>query len=233
MMALDIAPGSHAQSISVSSAGSGHDRDLWHRLMEEANERRAADMRQRPLIFAATTRIPAPSGLPSRMSNAPRLRGFVHVERRDLSQLTREGGAARPAGHESAVWRTHRRSGAAARSVYELLGQKLREQFEGWKAAVFTGNPPLAKSISINARRTHTLFNGRIECRLLRFDIEPDAVRGCCAPRAFARGASEEIRSRPGAQMFANRLRKNLKAALRLGASRIRLLFPHLRRRHA
>jgi 23S rRNA (guanine2445-N2)-methyltransferase / 23S rRNA (guanine2069-N7)-methyltransferase len=91
--------------------------------------------------------------------------------------------------------------------LYETLGARLREQFEGWKAAVLTGNPPLAKAIGINARRTHTLWNGRIECRLLRFDVVSSEFRsGERAPLDEA-----ALRERPGAQMFANRLRKNVR----------------------
>ena len=74
---------------------------------------------------------------------------------------------------------------------------------------MLTGNPPLAKALGINARRTHTLFNGRIECRLLRFDVTPEDFQ---QPRRRRR-MRREMRARPGAQMFANRLRKNLKAA--------------------
>jgi 23S rRNA (guanine2445-N2)-methyltransferase / 23S rRNA (guanine2069-N7)-methyltransferase len=84
----------------------------------------------------------------------------------------------------------------------------MRECFEGWQAAVLTGNPPLAKAIGVNARRSHTLYNGRIECRLLRFDISPGEYRSRERPSVDA----DELRQRPGAQMFANRLRKNLKS---------------------
>src|SRR4029453_15932493 len=71
------------------------------------------------------------------------------------------------------------------------------------------GNPPLAKAIGIHASRSHTLFNGRIECRLLRFEIKPEDFQ---QPRR-ARPDAAETRARPGAQMFANRVRKNSKAA--------------------
>jgi len=75
---------------------------------------------------------------------------------------------------------------------------------------VFTGNPPLARELQIVARRSHTLFNGAIECRLLRLDVEPDRF-----DLPEARPSMDEklatARERPGAQMFANRLRKNFK----------------------
>jgi 23S rRNA (guanine2445-N2)-methyltransferase / 23S rRNA (guanine2069-N7)-methyltransferase len=62
----------------------------------------------------------------------------------------------------------------------------------------------LARNLGMFAKRTHRVFNGPIECRLLRFEINA----------ASAERPAEEVRadwaSRPGAQMFANRLRKNL-----------------------
>jgi 23S rRNA (guanine2445-N2)-methyltransferase / 23S rRNA (guanine2069-N7)-methyltransferase len=130
----------------------------------------------------------------------------VHFERRDLAQLTREGG-------ERGLLATNPPYGErigdqeTLQSLYEQLGERLREQFQGWQAAVLTGNPPLAKAIKINARRSHTLFNGKIECRLLRFAVEPDEFRTERAPRRDP----AEVLAQPGAQMFANRLRKNLK----------------------
>src|SRR5690606_8991486 len=39
--------------------------------------------------------------------------------------------------------------------LYALLGAKLREGFEGWQAAVLTGNPPLGRELGIKAKRTH------------------------------------------------------------------------------
>jgi 23S rRNA (guanine2445-N2)-methyltransferase / 23S rRNA (guanine2069-N7)-methyltransferase len=94
--------------------------------------------------------------------------------------------------------------------LYSLLGKQLREQFEGWKAAVFTGNHSVARSIDIKAKRSHTLFNGAIECRLLRFDVVPDQF-DTPESRPSRDEKMAEARQRPGAEMFANRLRKNVK----------------------
>ncbi len=49
------------------------------------------------------------------------------------------------------------------------------------------------------------MFNGTIECRLLRFDL--NEAQRAAHPRRRSRA---DWSSRPGAQMFANRLRKNL-----------------------
>jgi 23S rRNA (guanine2445-N2)-methyltransferase / 23S rRNA (guanine2069-N7)-methyltransferase len=56
------------------------------------------------------------------------------------------------------------RLGAASElpALYFALGGTLKAGFLGWRAAVFTGNPELGKSLGLRARRMHTLFNGRI-----------------------------------------------------------------------
>ena len=210
LMALDIAPGSLRSHFGFIG-WRGHDRALWARVVEEAKARRAATADKKIVLRGYDQDAGAVRAAIENVERA-RLRGFIHIERRDLAQLTRDGDTGLlvtnpPYGERIG---DQERLGA----LYALLGEKLREHFVGWKAAVFTGNPPLAKALGINAKRSHTLFNGRIECRLLRFEVEPDQYRGAARPAKETQAEEAEIRARPGAQMFANRLRKNLKAAL-------------------
>jgi 23S rRNA (guanine2445-N2)-methyltransferase / 23S rRNA (guanine2069-N7)-methyltransferase len=208
LMALDIAPGS-LRSYFGFLGWAGHDRALWERLLAEARERREATSGSKLAIRGFDRDATAVRAALENVERA-KLRGMVHVERRELHQLTNEIG---PTGLIVTNPPYGERIGdqEQLQALYATLGEKLREHFEGWKAAVFTGNPPLAKALGINARRTHTLYNGKIECRLLRMDVEPSEYMGERRQRTPEQEA--EIRSRPGAQMFANRLRKNLKAA--------------------
>jgi 23S rRNA (guanine2445-N2)-methyltransferase / 23S rRNA (guanine2069-N7)-methyltransferase len=96
------------------------------------------------------------------------------------------------------------------RALYRLLGERLRVGYRGWQAAVFTGNPALGRELGINARRTHRMMNGPIECRLLRLSIEPSEFIVAREPGRPPIIDAETARARPGAQMFANRLRKNM-----------------------
>jgi 23S rRNA (guanine2445-N2)-methyltransferase / 23S rRNA (guanine2069-N7)-methyltransferase len=210
LMALDIAPGSMRSHFGFIG-WRGHDRALWARLVEEAKARRAATA-EKKIVLRGYDHDPGAVRAAVENVERARLRGFIHVERRDLEQLTREGSTGLVVTNPPYGERIGDQERLSA--LYALLGEKLREHFEGWKAAVFTGNPPLAKAIGINAKRSHTLFNGRIECRLLRFEVEPDQYRGAARPAKDTEAEQAEIRARPGAQMFANRLRKNLKAAL-------------------
>jgi 23S rRNA (guanine2445-N2)-methyltransferase / 23S rRNA (guanine2069-N7)-methyltransferase len=99
----------------------------------------------------------------------------------------------------------------ALRPLYTELGEVLRTRFNGWQAGLLTGNTGLAREVKLEARRTHRLFNGPIEVRLLRFDVAPEFHS-----REFRPGRLPPVdparRESPGAQMFANRLRKNLES---------------------
>jgi 23S rRNA (guanine2445-N2)-methyltransferase / 23S rRNA (guanine2069-N7)-methyltransferase len=208
LIALDIAPGS-LRSYFGFIGWRGHDRALWQRLVDEARARREATASRRIVLRGYDS---DPTAVRAAIENSERakLRGFVHFERRELEQLVRESEA--PTGLLATNPPYGERIGDQERlqALYAQLGERLRENFQGWKAAVLTGNPPLAKAIGIHARRSHTLFNGRIECRLLRFEVAPEDFQ---QPRKPPPDAAE-TRARPGAQMFANRLRKNLKSAL-------------------
>jgi 23S rRNA (guanine2445-N2)-methyltransferase / 23S rRNA (guanine2069-N7)-methyltransferase len=98
-----------------------------------------------------------------------------------------------------------------ARLIHRELGVVLRERFQGWSAAVLTGAPELGKELGLRAYRTHTVWNGGIECRLLRIQVDSSSTREV---GTLAKGGAH-LKDSPGARMFANRLAKNLK---RLGS---------------
>jgi len=208
MMALDIAPGL-LRSYFGFVGWRGHDRELWQRVVEEARARREATANRRIVLRGYDSDAAA---IHAAIENSERakLRGCVHFERRELEQLVNESDAATGLLVTNPPYGERIGDEERLQALYATLGRKLREQFLGWRAVVLTGNPPLAKAIGIYSKRSHTLFNGRLECRLLRFEITPEDFQ---QPRAPAPDAAE-VRARPGAQMFANRLRKNFKSAL-------------------
>ncbi|MEI6092217.1 MAG: THUMP domain-containing protein [bacterium] len=55
--------------------------------------------------------------------------------------------------------------------LYRNYGENLKNNFKGFKAYVFTGNPTLKDSLILEPSRKFPLFNGPIECRLLKYDI--------------------------------------------------------------
>jgi 23S rRNA (guanine2445-N2)-methyltransferase / 23S rRNA (guanine2069-N7)-methyltransferase len=207
LIAADVAPGSLRNEFGFLR-WRGHDAALWQRLLAEAAERRAAAKIERVVLRAYDRDAGA---VRATLENAVRA-GFakhVHAERRELADLP---GPPAPRGllAVNPPYGERLGEGDALQGVYALLGDKLRELYVGWQAAVLTGNPPLGRELMIKAKRTHTMFNGPIECRLLRFDVEPKHFERKRVPGSLPVFDAEAARARPGAAMFANRLRKNL-----------------------
>jgi putative N6-adenine-specific DNA methylase len=65
---------------------------------------------------------------------------------------------------------------AELKGLYSTLGEVLRDRCHGWQAFVFTGNPSLADHLTSSRGgmapvERRSLFNGRIPCQLLHFDL--------------------------------------------------------------
>ena len=54
---------------------------------------------------------------------------------------------------------------------YKTIGDSLKHNWTGWTAWVFSGNLDASKHIGLKARRRIHLFNGSLECRLLKFEL--------------------------------------------------------------
>ena len=55
--------------------------------------------------------------------------------------------------------------------LYEAIGTYFKTSCQGMRGAVFTGNLPLGRKISLHPVRRTALWNGDLECRLLEYDI--------------------------------------------------------------
>ena len=56
-------------------------------------------------------------------------------------------------------------------SLYSGFGDVLKQRCAGYTAYLFTGNRQLAKWIGLRTAKRFTLYNGPIECRLLKYDL--------------------------------------------------------------
>ncbi|MBL6990427.1 MAG: hypothetical protein ISR65_11640 [Bacteriovoracaceae bacterium] len=57
------------------------------------------------------------------------------------------------------------------RDLYHDYGENLKRNFKQFRAYIFTGNLELRKSISLQTSRRITMYNGNIECRLLKYEL--------------------------------------------------------------
>lgn len=83
--------------------------------------------------------------------------------------------------------------------LYHQLGSTLHAHYQGWHAAFLTSNPLLAKATGLRASKFYKLFNGALECKLY-----------CLSLHADNQLKNKEDSLSSGAQMLANRLKKNL-----------------------
>ncbi|MGO1002477.1 bifunctional 23S rRNA (guanine(2069)-N(7))-methyltransferase RlmK/23S rRNA (guanine(2445)-N(2))-methyltransferase RlmL [Lysobacter sp. CA196] len=97
---------------------------------------------------------------------------------------------------------------AADPALYRALGDALKRLVPSWRASLLCGDAALAQATGLRAGKKYQIFNGAIECALIVCD--PIARVGHAEQRAQAEDAAPQPLSE-GAQMVANRLRKNLR----------------------
>ena len=221
MIAADRAPGLSRQYFGFLG-WRGHDSRLWDQIREDATRRAEAPARQ--LIIRGQDKNSA--AIRAARENAQRagVEALTQFEVKELGQaapsvapLHTEAPSVPADGAEppptlgllcvNPPYGVRLDDHEGARVLHRELGVILRERFQGWQAAVLIGAPQLGMELGIRAYRTHALWNGAIECRLLRLKIAPESER---EPGTLSKGASQ-FRDTPGARMFGNRLGKNLK----------------------
>lgn len=55
--------------------------------------------------------------------------------------------------------------------TYSRIGDVLKQKFGGYYGYIFTGNPDLAKKIGLKASRKIEFYNGKLDCRLLEYEL--------------------------------------------------------------
>ncbi|MER2555927.1 MAG: bifunctional 23S rRNA (guanine(2069)-N(7))-methyltransferase RlmK/23S rRNA (guanine(2445)-N(2))-methyltransferase RlmL [Candidatus Competibacter denitrificans] len=188
----------------------GHSPALWKRLINEAIERREAGRSQIPIILASDH---DPRAVRATLINADRagMTRQIQITQRDLAEIESLPGAA---GLVMVNPPYGERLGATQeewKPLYRTLGERLKTHFTGWQAAVLTADPELGKQMGLRAEKTHVFFNGPLECRLLRFRIEPSFFVDREAADRRARTMRLEKAKADGAEDFINRLRKNVR----------------------
>ncbi|MES2809657.1 MAG: class I SAM-dependent RNA methyltransferase [Bacteroidota bacterium] len=66
-------------------------------------------------------------------------------------------------------------------ATYKRMGDFMKKKCLGYKGYIFTGNPDLAKKIGLRASRKIEFYNGKLDCRLLEYEMYEGTKR---EPRA-------------------------------------------------
>jgi 23S rRNA G2445 N2-methylase RlmL len=57
------------------------------------------------------------------------------------------------------------------KDTYKDLGFTLKHRFKGWDAWILSGNKELIADMRLKATRRVFLYNGPLECRLLKYSM--------------------------------------------------------------
>jgi putative N6-adenine-specific DNA methylase len=55
--------------------------------------------------------------------------------------------------------------------LYSMIGTNLKHRFPGYTAWMITSNKELLKNVGLKHAAKHTLFNGALECTLLKYEM--------------------------------------------------------------
>jgi 23S rRNA (guanine2445-N2)-methyltransferase / 23S rRNA (guanine2069-N7)-methyltransferase len=173
MLAADIAPGL-LRGYHGFSGWEQHDADVWRKLTDEAEQRRAQGL-ERLGEIRGSDRDPAMVEIARENVARAGLTGRVSIEMGDAC-------GAGAAGAEKGLIVTNppygRRLGNRDDLVdlYREFGQRLLSSFGGWDAAILTEDRELGREIGLRPRRRALVMNGSLECHLLRFRIHRDRL---------------------------------------------------------
>ena len=56
-------------------------------------------------------------------------------------------------------------------ATYKRVGDYMKKNCKGYSGYIFTGNPDLAKKIGLKASRRIEFYNGKLDCRLLEYEL--------------------------------------------------------------
>jgi 23S rRNA (guanine2445-N2)-methyltransferase / 23S rRNA (guanine2069-N7)-methyltransferase len=191
----------------------GHRNEIWKTLVSEAEDRASVGMENLPPIIGYDSDREAIRVALANLQRAG-MNGLVHFERRELADLKPHPAMA---GHPGLVivnppYGERLGNRKMIGELYESLGRRLKNHFQGWKASILIGKTDPGKRIGIRARKINTFYNGPLECRLLSFDVKPERfLTADRRPPQSTTGLILDPKTRPEIGMFENRIRKNLR----------------------
>jgi 23S rRNA (guanine2445-N2)-methyltransferase / 23S rRNA (guanine2069-N7)-methyltransferase len=198
LMAADVAPGLLRHGQALPSSWRGFDVASWQALVADARAREQAGRAALRSVFFGSDLDP--HAIRAARENAERA-GLVEVIGLEIGGI-KELQAAEATRGLVACNPPYDARLAADPALYRALGDALRRATPTWRASLLCGDAELAYATGLRAAKKYQLFNGALECVLIVVDpIAPPQRERVETPVVLSEGA----------QMVANRLRKNLK----------------------
>jgi 23S rRNA (guanine2445-N2)-methyltransferase / 23S rRNA (guanine2069-N7)-methyltransferase len=204
MMAADIAPGILRTSYGFHH-WLQHDAELWGSIFEEAQQRKVVGLENLSLDIRGYDANPRVLEYTTANIENAGLDDHIRLAHKPIDQF------GKPTA-EKGLLLTNPPYGERLGDVdeliplYQKLGTVLQKNFQGWRAAIFTGNLDLARETDLSPHKQYSLFNGTLPCKLLVFeDMRSKSAQ--IAARLQQPAPARELTD--GTVMLVNRLKKN------------------------
>jgi len=142
------------------------DRRLWERLLQEEQAAAASSLTVPVLGYDRD-----PKAIIACRENARRagLEYAISFDRRPFEDTE-------PCGHQGVLvmnppYGVRMGDKAELEGVYRKIGEVFKRRFTGWTAYLLAGDLELAKLVGLKPARRFVLFNGPLECRLLKYEL--------------------------------------------------------------
>lgn len=142
------------------------DRRLWERLLQEERAAAASSLTVPVLGFDRD-----PQAIIACRENARRagLEYAVSFDRRPFEETE-------PCGHQGVLvmnppYGVRMGDKTELEALYRKIGEVFKRRFTGWTAYLLAGDLELARLVGLKPARRFVLFNGPLECRLLKYEL--------------------------------------------------------------
>jgi len=198
LMAADVAPGLLRHGGALPTRWTGFDVQAWQQLCDEARAREHAGRVALQPVFHGSDSDPHAIRAAQDNARAAGVDACIAWQVRDVAALAPidmpRGLVACNPPYDARL--------AADPALYRALGNALSNAVPSWRASLLCGDAELARATGLRAGKRYQLFNGAIECTLITVDpIAPERPVADAPMPALTEGA----------QMVANRLRRNLR----------------------
>lgn len=183
----------------------GHEESIWQEILSEADERKFDGLQEaKPLFygFDIDSKVLNKAKHNAKMAGVDKL---IRFARQDVAQLKNPLKESEKSGLVVSNPPYGERLGStpALIALYNVFGERLKAEFGGWRASIFSGEPQLLDCLRMRAKRQFKARNGALECIQKNYLISEQRT----ANQQIDTSQQETI----VATDFANRLQKNMK----------------------
>ncbi len=206
LMVADVAPGLARNNAAAPSRWRGFDAALWQRLVDEARGREHVGRAALRTAFHGSDADPHAIRAATANAEAAGVADAIVFKVAPVRLLE-----APPQAIGLAICNPpYDQRLAADDGLYRELGDALQRATPEWRVTILAGDEALARATGLRASKRYAFFNGALECILLVCERARQASRN--EPSAQADGGARTATPlSEGAQMIANRLRKNVR----------------------